>query len=315
MIDALKPPVAKSRLSSEQRAQVLALRRTHSAAEVARQTGLPIGTVKALCSRAGTTRDNTAARAFFALPPLVQASTTAVTTPAALPVQRNVTGDTDTDAMLWLREVIETGDSELIATAMQAAERIKTPAKELERRYADYLARASGGNTLTAMFGSMNFADLTGHAARVLDKQARQREAVARFGSEAAVFAETATELFCINALAKVKTCKQWRTYPLKGANAAFEARAAMRPHTLGDCLAELAYWNDLYRLRSAWPDAGDPLPQVQAREDYLHHCMGVLRIKDRGEAREVLRYLVSDHGRESVDEETTDLILANLVG
>lgn len=100
MADNIKPPVAKSRLHPE-------LRRTHSAADVARQTGLPVGTVKAICSRAGTTRDNSAARAFFALPPLALANTTAVTAPTPLPVQRNVTGNTDIDAMLrcakWCR--------------------------------------------------------------------------------------------------------------------------------------------------------------------------------------------------------------------
>ena len=309
----MKPGVAKKRLTPEQRTQVLELRRTHSAAEVARQTGLPVGTIKALSSRAGVTRGNAQALAFFALPALVLTDTTAVAVPAPLPEQRNVTGDTDTDAMLWLREVIETGDADLIATAMQAAERIKTPAKELERRYADYLVRASGGNTLSAMFGSMNFADLAGHAKTVLDKQARRHEALARFGSEAAVFADTDTERFCIDALAKVKPCKEWSTYALKGAAAAFDAQAAMRPHTLGDCLAELHYWNALHHLRSAWPNSGDPLPQVQAREDYLHHCMGLLRPKDRNEAKEVLRYLTGP-GKDMANEEATDLILLNLV-
>ena len=114
MSENMKPPVAKSRLHPELRARVLELRRTHSAADVARQTGLPVGTVKTLCSRAGTTRDNAAARAFFALPPPALASTTAVTAPTPLPVQRNVTGDTDIDAMLWLREVVQTGDTALI---------------------------------------------------------------------------------------------------------------------------------------------------------------------------------------------------------
>lgn len=85
----MKPPVAKPRLLPELRARVLELRRTHSTADVARQTGLAVGTVKAVCSRAGTTRDNSAARAFFALPPLALANTTAVTAPAALPEQRN----------------------------------------------------------------------------------------------------------------------------------------------------------------------------------------------------------------------------------
>ena len=310
----MKPPVAKTRLAPEVRARVLELRRTHSTADVARQTGLPIGTVKALASRVGMTRNNTAARAFFALPPLVQASTTAVAAPAALPVQRNVTGDTDTDAMLWLREVIQTGDSALIATAMQAAKRVKTPVKELERRYGDYLLRASGGNTLQAAFGSIGFGDLQGLAKGVLDRQARCREAVARFGSEAAVFADTAPELFCIQALAKVKPEAKWGSYPLQATCTAFEAHAAMRPHTLSDCLAELAFWNALYHLRSAWPNSGDDLPQVSARRDYLHRCMGVLRSKGRDEAKAVLRYLAGP-GQDALDEEATDLVLENLIG
>ena len=310
----MKPPVAKNRLAPELRARVLELRRTHSAGEVAKLTGLPVGTIKALTSRAGVTRDNTLARAFFALPALVLGDLTAMATPAALPEQRNITGDVDTDAMLWLRQVIETGDAALIAKAMQAAERIKTPSKELERRYADHLVRASGGNIMQGLF-SCGFADLPGHAKNVLDKQARRHEALARFGSEADVFADTAPERFCIDALAKVKPGKEWGRYPLKATCAAFEAHAAMRPHTLGDCLAELAYWDDLYHLRSAWPNSSDALPQVGAREAYLHHCMGLLRPKDRGEAKEVLRYLASAHGKDSVDENATDLILLNLVG
>ena len=310
----MQPPVAKTRLLPELRARVLELRRTHSTADVARQTGLAVGTVKALCSRSGATRDNTAARAFFALPPLVQASTTAVTAPAALPVQRNVTGDTDIDAMLWLREVIQTGDSALIATAMQAAERIKTPVKELERLYGAYLLRASGGNTLQAAFGSIGFGDLQGLAKGVLDRQARCREAVARFGSGAAVFADTAPELFCIQALAKVKPEKKWHTYPLQATCTAFEAHTAMRPHTLSDCLGELAFWDALYHLRSAWQNSGDDLPQVSARRDYLHRCMGVLRCKGRDEAKAVLRYLAGP-GQDAMDEEATDLVLENLIG
>ena len=49
----MKPPVAKVRLSTEVRAQVLELRRSNSITEVARITGLVAGTVKAICSRAG----------------------------------------------------------------------------------------------------------------------------------------------------------------------------------------------------------------------------------------------------------------------
>lgn len=310
----MKPPVAKTRLLPELRARVLELRRTHSTADVARQTGLSVGTVKAICSRAGTTRDNTAARAFFALPPLALTSTTAVTAPAPLPQQRNVTGDVDIDAMLWLREVIQTGDSALIDTAIEAAKRVKTPVKELERRYGDYLLRASGGNTMQAVFGSIGFGDLKELAERTLDKKARCREAVARFGSEQAVFADTAPELFCIDALAKVKREGRFGDYPLQPMCKAFEAHADKRPHTLSDCMAELAFWDALYHLRSAWPNSGDDLPQVSARRDYLHHCMGVLRCKGRDEAKAVLRYLAGP-GQDALDEQALDLVLQNLIG
>lgn len=312
MSESMKPPVSKQRLTQQQRAQVLELRRTSSAGEVAKLTGLPLGTVKTICSRAGATRDNTAARAFFALPEMVLTDTTAVTAPAALPEQRAITGDKDVDAMLWLREVVATGDGDLIAKALQAAERIKTPAKELERRYADYLVRSTG-NTLAAAFGSMNFADLPGHAKRVIDLQTRQREAVARFGSEAAVFADTAPESFCVDALIDLEPSGMFDEYDTDAAVKAFEAHAAMRPHTLADCLAELDYWNDLYRLRSAWPNAGDGLPQTRAREDYLHRCLSVLRPKSRADAKAVLRAIADD--KDSFNEKVTDAILDNLIG
>ena len=314
MTEALQPPVAKTRLSPEQRAQVLELRRSNSITEVARITGLPVGTVKTLCSRAGATRDNTAARAFFALPPLALADTTAVAIPAPLPEQRAVTGDKDVDAMLWLREVVATGDAGLIAKALQAAERIKTPAKELELRYGRHLIAAAGGDTFAGVFGSMNFADLAGHARNVIDRQARQREAVARFGSEAAVHADQATEQFCIDALIDLEPSGMFDEYGAEAACTAFEAEAAMRPRTLADCLHELGYWSALYRQRSAWPDAGDGLPQTRARENYLRRCLSVLRPKSRDDAKAVLRHIADE--RDSFgNEEVTDAILENLIG
>jgi hypothetical protein len=314
MNEALQPPVARPRLSKELRAQVLELRRTHSAADVARQTGVPVGTIKAMASRAGSTRDNMVARAFFALPPLVQSASTSIAVPTPLPTQKPVTGDRDLDAMLWLREVVDTGDADLIETAMEAAKCIKTPAKEIELRYAHYLAQAHGSAMMAAL-GSMDFADLTRYASRVMDRQTCQREAVARLGSKSAVFTDQATELFCINALAKVKLLdKQWIEYDNAAACTAFEAHVAMRPHTLGDCLHEHAYWVALYQLRRAWPNSGDDLPQVSARRSYLDQCMSRLRPKDRSEAMAVLRYLADD-GMYIQDMEHGEDILKNLIG
>lgn len=296
------------------RAQVLALRRTQSARAVAQALSIPLGTVKAISSRAGITRDNTMLRAFFRLPEPVASACTDLQPPVAPPQPVAVTGDSDLDAVLWLRQVVQTGDAALIDKAMQAAERIKTPAKELEQRYGDYLMRASKGNTMQAIFGSIGFANLKELAERTLDKQQRRREALSRFGSEQAVFAETAPERFCVDALALVPvTTKGWREYDQAKANAAFAQHQDMAPHTLADCLYELDFWDALYHLRHGWDNAGDDLPEVSARRHYIEaHCMSSIRPKTRDEAKAVLRYMAA---HEMFDRNETDAVLENLVG
>ena len=298
------------------RAQVLALRRTQSARAVAQALNIPLGTVKAISSRAGITRDNTTLRAFFRLPEPVASACTDLQPPVAPPQPVAVTGDKDLDAVLWLRQVVQTGDAALIDKAMQAAERIQTPAKELEKRYGDFLMRESGGNTMRAVFGSMGFADLKGLAERTLDKQARKREALARFGSEQAVFAENVQEQFCVDALALVPVVTEsWggRGYDPAQANAAFTHHQDMAPNTLADCLHELEFWDALYHLRSGWDNAGDDLPEVSARRHYIEaHCLASIRPKTRDEAKTVLRYMAA---HEMFDRNETDAVLENLVG
>ncbi len=65
------------------RAQVLALRRTQSARAVAQALNIPLGTVKAISSRAGITRDNAKMRAFFRLPEIVASACAALQPPVA----------------------------------------------------------------------------------------------------------------------------------------------------------------------------------------------------------------------------------------
>ena len=108
----------KPGVSPDTRRQVLELRRRHSLREVAERTGLPLGTVKTLCSRSGAFRDNEAHRALFSLPPIQPSKQTLPAVPE-LPPQRTVTGNKEVDAVLWLREVIGTGQAALIEKAMQ----------------------------------------------------------------------------------------------------------------------------------------------------------------------------------------------------
>ena len=225
-----------------------------------------------------------------------------------------MTGDHDMDAVLWLRQVVQSGDAGLIAKAMQAAERIKTPANELEKRYGDYLMRSSGGDTMRAVFGSIGFANLKGLAERVLDKQQRRTEALARFGSMDGVFATLAQEQFCMDVLAPVAVATGvWGSIDQAQANAAFDQHQDMTPHTLSDCLHELEYWDALYRLRNGWDNAGDDLPEVNARRHYIEaHCLASIRPKSRDEAKAVLRYMAA---HEMFDRSETDSVLENLVG
>src|SRR5690606_34648933 len=100
--------------------------------------------------------------------------------PVELPPQQAITGDKELDAILWLRQVVDTGQPALIDLAREAVKRIKTPAKDLEKRYAQYLM-ATSGNSLAAAFGSFNFADIEGMASETIERERRRAEAAARF--------------------------------------------------------------------------------------------------------------------------------------
>lgn len=308
-----QPVVARKRATADTVSRVLALRRAQSAKDVATALGLPIGTVKAICSRAGLTRSNPRLREFFQLPEPVASHCTEVAMPPDLPEQTTVTGDKDVDAMLWLRRVVETGDADLIAKALEAAKRITTPAKELELRYGRHLA-ATAGSSFFAALGSMNFANLEGHAKSVIERKRKQRDALARMGGTIeAVFTNTPQEQFCMDTLALVPTVEQpWKKPHPDLACAAFEQQADLVPHTLDDCLYELKFWSDLYWLRSAFPDSGDHWPEVNARTDYLLWCMGRIKPKTRTEAKDVLAYLVQEDG---LNWKEADTILENLIG
>lgn len=299
----------KPTVSPDTRQQVLELRRCHSLRQVAERTGLPLGTVKTLCSRSGAFRDNQALRELFALPPIQTSASTALTVPE-LPPQDIVTGDQEIDAVLWLRSVIATGQPALIEKAMLAAKRIKTPLKDLADRYMKHLVSARPGDW-TVAFQTMGFDDLEGLAKSSIEKLTRQHEAVARFGSVDNLFTKTPAEQFCIDALAGLK----FYLYESKDnakVEKRFQAHPELLPHTLSDCLHERAYWTDLYWLRcAASQGSGDHWPEAQARDDFVFRSLARIRARTKEEAVAVLRYLADDY----MDQEETNAILMNLIG
>lgn len=81
----------KQPVSADTRQKVLSLRHAYSLAELAKLTGLPVGTIKTICSRSGAFRDNMTHRALFSLPPIKASQQTALVVPE-LPPQLSDTG-------------------------------------------------------------------------------------------------------------------------------------------------------------------------------------------------------------------------------
>ena len=205
--------------------------------DVAKKTGLPIGTIKTICSRFGAFRDNAALRTLFSLPSLQPSNDTSLVVPS-LPPQEAITGHHKLDAVLWLSTVIGTGQAALIEKAMLAAAYLKTPLPELEKRYTDYM-RAANPDNPSATFASFDFANLNDLAERSIKKLALQTESAVRFVND--LFNETLAEQFCIEALAGLKRGRML-DFVKQDFQARFEARPELMPDTLNDCLHELAY-------------------------------------------------------------------------
>ena len=256
-----------------------------------------------------TPRDNPAHRALFSLPPIQTSASTDIAVPE-MPLQKVVTGDVEIDAVLWLREVIGTGQADLIAKAREAITRIKTPLKEVEKRYTDYLHRTQPGN-FGAVLMSFGFADIQGWIDTSIVRATRRHEAQSRFGDD--IFKDTPAEMFCIDALKGLRQKKPHWNFDEKAVDKRFDKCVEQIPGTLTDCILELTYWNDLYWLRDAVErHGGDVHPTAHARQDYVFRMLSRIPPRDPEEAAEVLRYLASNDG---MDRAQTGSILMNLVG
>ncbi|WP_310460676.1 sigma-70 region 4 domain-containing protein [Sphaerotilus sp.] len=296
-------------------ARAIALRRTHSLRQIAEELGVSLGTVKTWMSRAGVKLgNNEALRTLMSLPPITTSEGTAVVVAPELPAQEAVTGIKDVDAMLWLRAVIATEHPDHIAKALEAVKRVKTKPKDLETAYMMWLRSRQGD--MAAIFGSMGFADLEGAARSATERAATKAEALARFGTAEALLADTDGERFCIEACHGLKWHTEAPHYggfdPAEAATR-FKARPEYLPHTLDDCLFELAHWNDLCRLRRPF-DVADQQVEVNARDDFLFGELAHIRPRTKAEAIDVLRYLAEDGG-DRMDRRETPAILENLVG
>ncbi|MGQ1886219.1 hypothetical protein [Serratia marcescens] len=100
-------------------------------------TGLNLNTVKSACRRSGLFEDNPEHAALFVIP--AASHSTIIGTIKPLPPQRVITGHKQTDAYLWVIEVIKTGEPSHIAAAEAALQKLTIKPKEAQDRYTDYL--------------------------------------------------------------------------------------------------------------------------------------------------------------------------------
>lgn len=253
-------------------------------------------------------KNNMKHRKLFSFPPMKRGKQNLPIVPE-LPIQRVVTGDTEVDAVLWLREMISTGDAGLVEKALEAASRIKTPLKVIESRYGDYLRKTYPDNTLGVALELCNFANLKEHAKSSTEKALRQHEARSRFGDT--LFQNTPAEDFCVGALRGLKQVSLG-SFDDEEVSIVFRARPELMPHTLSDCIHELRYWDELHWLRNAVSGAADTgTHEGRAREGFIFDLLAEIRPRSRKEAMATFVYLKKADVGSWLD---TDKIVRNLI-
>lgn len=306
--------MARIPVTDEMKKRVIELKRQHSYKAVAELTGLALGTVKSIVRRSATREDNPLHRELFTLPP-IQHSTTTAPANVELPEQKTVTGIKDVDAFLWLRDMIKTGNPALIRYALDNAHKVKTPPKQIESQYMMFLYKTNGGNDFLAAMQSTDFTNLEGRARAAQIDAIRRAELAARFGGEALTWSydellsnddplnrdptTTPADDFCAQALAGIDYNND------EAVKAVFDNIPERIPHTLNDCLHELAFWEDLYWLRQYECEL------ASAREHYTFALMARISPRDSAEAQAVMKYMIEG---KRLDYDPTNDILINLV-
>lgn len=279
--------------------------------------------------------DNNEHKALFTIPTAAHSSALASIKP--LPEQRRITGHKQTDAYLWVLEVIRLNEPAHLDAAEAALEKIKISPKEAEERYSRYLL-ANGGDPFQVAFGTIgmdNPSRAIENARKNIKKAADVR---ATFGSYEAAMEDVEAERI-IKSSAKFIDDYDWGWTPEEleaghiGGGRMFEIDDQRRdyvdgyrdvlpePHTLSDVVREFVYWDWLYSSRNA---AGKELGyefgysehhnSVYDREHYLEKLMTTIKPVTRTEAMEVCRWVLENERLNDLGE-VTNAIIINLVG
>ncbi|EGV28067.1 hypothetical protein ThidrDRAFT_4099 [Thiorhodococcus drewsii AZ1] len=225
----------------------------------------------------------------FTIPEPQVSQSTAISV-RTLPEQQAVTGDHEVDACLWLREVCKTAtDPAVLELALEAAQRIEAPAKEIEDRYAAWMRRQPGVHPLQVAFASFNMADIAHQVERARERIAVYAEGLAVFGSYAAAMRETPAERMVFDTIGPLPDGGVWTL----GKDVLGELFArSVNPVTLTEVAAELRYWRWLGHVRWRMSETADPDgygadedERISARRYFVEGFLTELAPLDRVEA------------------------------
>ncbi|WP_080497508.1 hypothetical protein [Serratia marcescens] len=299
----------------DQKAEILRLKREGKGYKtISRLTGVNLNTVKTTCRRSGLFRDNPEHRVLFTIPE--KKYSTAVAVPKPLPPQRTITGDKQTDAYLWVLEVIKTGEPAHIAAAEDALKKLTITPKQAQENYTRHLQAQGAG--WTSVFSTM-WMDNPQH---YIDQAKAQYEkaGVVRgvFGSLEAVFKPVEAE----RRIEEVYGVYQdiYCDYMAEGPWEFTFTDVLPEPYTLSDVVREIQYWDWLSSMRNGafrelypneYPNENGHLWD---REQYLDHLLETIRPLTRIEALDVLKWYLKYPRYQDMNADS-DGVYLNLIG
>lgn len=279
--------------------------------------------------------DNIEHKALFTIPEPSYSNIVALRKP--LPLQRKITGHKQTDAYLWVLEVIRLNEPAHLQAAEDALEKLTITPKEAQKRYSEHLMK-SGAHAFQVALGTMSMDNPAGaiKAARAAIEQASKVRAI--FGSyDAAMDNVPAEDLMLVGKVGEAysvywgwteqeiaEECVQGQRCTdideqRKDISKGFVSQLPA-PTTLSDVVREFQYWEWLYRMRNTaekemgyqYADGGRS--HISDREDYLEPLLSTIKPVSRQEAIEVSKWVLDGH-RFMDRGELTEAIILNLVG
>ncbi|KHN91532.1 helix-turn-helix domain containing protein [Pectobacterium actinidiae] len=321
------------RLTAEQKAEIIRLKRGGMGYRtIATHMGMKHPTVRSVCQRSGLFADNPAHRAMFSIPELRYS--TALATVKPLPPQRVITGYRQTDAYLWVLEVIKLDEPAHLPAAEIALQKLTITPKEAEKRYRNWMV-SQGQELFIAAFSTIGMDNpqrCIENARKAIDTASQVR---AYYGSYEAAMEPTEPERLIEQSGLLVDkhygmTPDEVTSGELKGLRCVDVADARSvahrgfcdvlpEPHTLSDVVREFEYWRWLYAMRNAASkELGDTSyehnPCVCDREDWLSGNLATISPIHQQEALAVLKWFLKcdrhqDRGGDN------DAVYLNLLG